>query len=166
MFSPSSLEIEFDRNPAIYYGSELLSGLVHLTTNDAQLQNRQLSIELNGEATYEYIERRHDNKDRREIKTITFLFKTVRLDQPFNGQEQSSVSNGRTSWIFEIELPAHAPPTFEIQRRLHTNHPVVQYSVTARLQRAVLDSTQTKKIIFCPPVLFKPATTTILSAVR
>jgi hypothetical protein len=136
MLSSSSLQIEFDRDSAIYYGSELLSGLVHFTTNEAHLEHRQLSIELCGEATYEELVG-NGNEERREIKAITFLFDTVGVNEPYTGHEQSSVSNGRSSWPFEIELPKYAPPIFEIRHILRKNHPASQYSITARLQRSL-----------------------------
>jgi hypothetical protein len=72
MFSSSLLQIEFDRKSAIYYGSELLTGIVHLTTNDLHLHKRQNSIELYGKVTYETVYH-HDNKASLKIETITFL---------------------------------------------------------------------------------------------
>ena len=132
MFSSSLLRLEFDREPAIYYGSELLTGIVHLTTNDTQLYNRQLSVKLVGEVAYEVVVRRNNEKHH-EIPTVVFLSENVVLNQSSADQQKCIISDGRRSWPFEIELPTHAPPTFEILHLLHKNHPAVTYSVVACL---------------------------------
>jgi hypothetical protein len=64
-------------------------------------------------STYEKIIDRISER-RRPITTIIFLCKKVILNQPSPGQEKCLVSDGRSSWPFEIELPRYTPPAFEI----------------------------------------------------
>lgn len=165
MLFSSLIQLEFDRDPPIYYGGELLTGVIHLKKNASYLQNRQLSVELCGEASYARWNRSRGN-ERRENVTTTFLAETAPVDQPLVKQNQSSQSDSESSWLFEIELPSYAPPTFEIRRFIHRNHPAIQYSILAPLHRPILDSTETKKIIFRPIILVEPDVLAILSAVR
>jgi hypothetical protein len=164
MGSSYSIIIEFDRNPAIYYGIELVTGILRLIPADLRLQNKQLSIKLIGKATYEVVYY-PDGEKRREILTFTFLSKTVIFNQPSSSEENSPMSFGRVSWPFEIELSKYAPSAFVIPRTFHKNHPAVEYSIVACLQQAAFGITDTKRIFFHPPILIEPQTSAILSAV-
>jgi hypothetical protein len=151
-----SVNIEFDRHPPIYYGSELVTGIVRVMQHDINFQSKQPSVQLLGKATYETIVRR-DSRDEHEIVTFTFFCEKAILNQ---------TSDGNNSWLFEIQSPTHAPPTFEIPHIFHKNHPAIEQSVVACLQESMFGITYTKKILFCPPMLIKPQTTQTLSSVR
>ena len=144
-----SVNTEFDRDLPIYYGSELVTGVVRVMQYDINLQRKQLSVQLFGKATYETIVRR-DSGDEHEIVTFTFFCEEAILNQ---------TSDGKNSWPFEIQSPTHAPPTFEIPHIFHKNHPAIEYSVVACLQESMFGITDTKKILFCPPILIKPQST-------
>ncbi|CAF1255398.1 unnamed protein product [Adineta steineri] len=161
----SKLSVELDRDPAIYYGSELVTGIVRLMTNDIHFSQKQLSVNLLGRAMHEITYYR-DSEKHHKVVTFTFLSKTVILTQSCSDEQKYFSSHGQHSWLFEIELPTHIPPTFSIPHIFHTYHPAVEYPIIASLQQSVLAITDTKVIFFRPPILLTPQTSVVLSSVN
>ncbi|CAF1014983.1 unnamed protein product [Adineta steineri] len=162
--SSSSLTIELDRNPPLYYGGELLKGAVRLQPDDVQFNAKELSLKVEGKTVGNDLVQHTAligvDYTNIEVKECIFFKKHIILAKPTPGEDKFLVSKNQNTWTFEIELPTYAPPTFSLLQNLYQyqHQPAVHFIVETNLKKSFSSLTNKKAILFRPSVFIKTRT--------
>jgi hypothetical protein len=170
MGQPISLHIDFERNLPLYYGGELLKGVVRVSPADAQLHTKQVVLKIEGQAIGETIVERTtflgDRYSASDVVPYIFFQDLIVLAKPPPGEKKLLVCKGSNTWSFEIKLPTNAPPTFALPQNIYQNHPVVHFKVEANIEKTFSDLIDRKYIIFRPLVTIESPTLVSWTKVR